>query len=78
MLGFRRVYIPSSHSYCELSAWGSHPLTDRLWENECTELLHDGAGSRRIDKLREIADDQRILDRLVVCWRHGNENCGVC
>lgn len=78
MLGFRTVYIPSSHTYNELGAWGSHPLTDRLWENGRTKLLHDGAGSRRTDKLREISTEPRILDRLIVCWRLPNENCGVC
>jgi hypothetical protein len=78
MLGFRRVYIPSSHTYNELGAWGSHPLTDRLWENGRTELLHDGAGSRRTDKLREIAAEPRLLNGLIVCWRRPNENCGEC
>lgn len=78
MLGFRTVYIPSSHSYNELGAWGSHPLTDRLWENGRTRLLHDGAASRRTDKLREIAKEPRILDGLIVCWQLPNENCGTC
>jgi hypothetical protein len=78
MLGFRTVYIPSSHTYNELGAWGSHPLTDRLWQNGRTQLLHDGAGSRRIDKLREIATEPRILNSLIVCWRRPNENCGAC
>lgn len=78
MLGFRRVYIPSSHTYNELGAWGSHPLTDRLWENGRTRLLHDGAASRRTDKLRDIASEPRVLDRLVVCWNRSNENCGEC
>jgi hypothetical protein len=78
MLGFRAVYIPASHTYNELGPWGSHPLTDRMWENGRTRLLHDGAGSRRIDKLRAIATEPRILDNLVVCWRRPNENCGAC
>lgn len=78
MLGFRKIYIPSSHTYCELGPWGSHPLTDRLWANGCTELIHDGAASRRTEKVREIARDQRLLDALIVCWNKPNSNCGVC
>jgi hypothetical protein len=49
-----------------------------LWENGRTELLHDGAGSRRTDKLREIAAEPRLLNGLIVCWRRPNENCGEC
>jgi hypothetical protein len=49
-----------------------------MWGNGCTEFVHDGAGSRRNEKLREIAREQRILDNLVVCWNKPNENCGVC
>lgn len=77
-LGFRKVYVPSSFPYSELFAWGSHPVTDRLWSNGCTELIHDGAGSRRTEKIAEIATDRRIIDSLIVCWNKPNENCGTC
>ena len=77
-LGFRRVYIPSSHTYRELGPWGSHPLTDRMWTNECTELVHDGAGFRRTEKLREMAGNKQLIDNLIVCWREPNRNCGEC
>jgi hypothetical protein len=78
MLGFRKVYIPSSHTYRDLRPWGSHPLTDRLWANGSTELVHDAAGYRRTDKIRQIAGNQRLIDNLIVCWQKPNENCGAC
>jgi hypothetical protein len=78
MLGFGRVYIPSTHTYRELGPWGSHPLTDRLWSNGCTELVHDGAGNRRTEKIERIARDQRLIDNLIVCWMEPNRNCGFC
>jgi hypothetical protein len=78
LLGFRKIYIPSSHTYRELRPWGSHPLTDRLWANGRTELVHDGAADRRTDKIRQISGNQRLIDNLVVCWAKPNENCGVC
>lgn len=77
-LGFRAVYIPSSHPYSEMFAWGSHPVTDRLWSNGCTELIHDGAGYHRTEKIAEMAANRRILDNLIVCWNKPNENCGTC
>jgi hypothetical protein len=77
-LAFRTVYVPSSHPYSELFAWGSHPITDHLWSNGGTELIHDGAGSKRTEKILEIAGDRRILDSLIVCWNKPNENCGTC
>jgi hypothetical protein len=78
LLGFRKVYVPSSHTYRELKPWGSHPLTDPLWTNGCTELAHDAAGYRRTDKLRQIAGNKQLIDNLIVCWRQPNRNCGEC
>ena len=62
----------------ELSAEGSHPLTDRLWSNGATQIIHDGAGHGRVDKIRACAHEQQILDSLMVCWNNPNENCGHC
>ncbi len=77
-LEYARVYIPSSHTYRELSAEGSHPLTDRFWSNGATQIIHDGAGHGRVDKIRACAHEQQILDSLMVCWNNPNENCGHC
>lgn len=77
-LGMRRVYVPSSHTYDELFPWGSHPLTDPMWSTESTQVIHDGAGSRRGDKIRDILKSDLLADNLQVCWRSTHQNCGTC
>jgi hypothetical protein len=78
LLKSRRVYIGSSHTYKELFPWGSHPLTDPMWSTELTEIIHDGAGYRRSEKMRDLCNNQKILDNLKVCWRSEHDNCGEC
>jgi hypothetical protein len=78
LLKAKRVYIASSHTYNELFPWGSHPLTDPMWSTESTEVIHDGAASRRGDKLRELCKNQKLLDNLQVCWQSDYDNCGEC
>jgi hypothetical protein len=77
-LGYRKVYIPASLTYRQLDAWGSHPLTDPLWSNGCTKLVHDGADARRIDKIRAISQEPQLMNNLIVCWNDPNGNCGTC
>ncbi len=78
-LGFAKTYIASSHTYAQLIPWGSHPLLDPLWSTETSHTIHDGAGARRTEKVRRIAENQEALDWLRVC---GNDtvdyNCGSC
>jgi hypothetical protein len=78
--GFRRILIPSTHSFRHLFAWGSHPLLDPLWSTERTEIVHDGCEVTRIEKTARIADDPFALDHLRVCLRNhgGPGNCGSC
>jgi hypothetical protein len=78
IFGFQRAYIPSSHTYRELFPWGSHPLIDPLWSNGRTEIIHDGAGQTRVEKLREIASFPAAMEHLAVCWRNPVRNCGEC
>jgi len=78
LLGFPTVYIPASYSYDKLFPLGSHPLTDPLWANEGTEIIHDGSEARRADKIRRIAEDGRALANLTVCFNDMNVNCGTC
>lgn len=77
-LGFQRSYIPATHTYQELFPWGTHPLLDPLWSNGRTEIVHDGAGARRTEKLRLITRHSDVLKNLRVCWRDSNRNCGTC
>ena len=78
MLKYKKVFIPSSHTYDELFAWGSHPLSDPLWSTEASRVVHDAAGFRRSDKMRDLCGHQEILDNLQVCWRSSHKNCGTC
>lgn len=77
---FRKVYIPSSDTYAELYAWGSHPLLDPLWSTEETQIVHDGCEATRVDKLREIRGSRTALRTLRVCWQNRGDayNCGKC
>jgi hypothetical protein len=78
LLGFKRSYIPSSHTYRDLFPWGSHPLVDPLWSNGRTEIIHDGASASRVEKLREVAAFPAAMEHLTVCWRNPLQNCGEC
>ncbi|MEE4330782.1 MAG: hypothetical protein V2J10_07940 [Wenzhouxiangella sp.] len=79
ILGYETVYVPSTYSYNNLHAWGSHPLTDHLWSTEVTQFIHDGAEAERTEKTEKLArSDPSLFEQLVVCWRDPNENCGEC
>jgi len=77
-LGFRRVYIPASFTYTELTPWGSHPLTDPLFSSEATEIVHDGAEAARTEKTQTIFACESVSRNLRVCWDDMNRNCGRC
>jgi hypothetical protein len=78
LLGFPRVFVPSSYSYNQLFPLGSHPLTDPLWANEGMEIIHNGGEATRVDKIMKIAEDERALANLRVCFNDMNVNCGKC
>jgi hypothetical protein len=78
VLSFPVVYVPATHTYCELFPWGSHPMTDGLWSTEGTTFIHDGADATRSDKMSHIVSDQNILRHLHVCWEKKDDNCGRC
>jgi len=77
-LSFPVMYVPATHTYYELFPWGSHPMTDGLWSTEGTTFIHDGADASRTDKMSRIVSDQKILERLHVCWENKDKNCGRC
>lgn len=78
LLESRRVYIASSYTYRQLFPHGSHTLTDPMWCTEATEIVHDSAGYRRHEKIKELCGNQPFLDNLRVCWHSQHENCGQC
>lgn len=77
---FRRIYIPSTHTYADLFPWGSHPVLDRLWSSEAVEFVHDGCEARRVDKAELLATSDAALETLRVCTKNtdGAYNCGIC
>ncbi|WP_231939642.1 hypothetical protein [Brevibacterium siliguriense] len=76
---FGRQMIPASHTYSDTFAWGSHPLLDHLWSSNRLSIVHDGAGSTRVDKTKRVAKYPAAKEHLRVCWQNtGKYNCGVC
>ena len=76
---FGRQLIPATHTYTDTLAWGSHPLLDHLWSSNRLTIVHDGAGSTRVDKTKRVAEYPAAKEHLRVCWQNtGKYNCGVC
>ncbi len=78
LLGFPCVFVPSSFSYSSLKPLGSSPLTDPLYSNEGTRIIHDGGEVRRVDKVLRVAECEPALANLRVCMDDINVNCGKC
>lgn len=73
------VYVPATGGYRDLHPWGSHPLTDPLLSSARISFVHDGADTRRVDKLSDLVRSPLALGELRVCWRsETDENCGKC
>jgi hypothetical protein len=73
------VYIGSSYPYKDLHIWGSHPLLDPLWSSASVQIVHDGAETDRVGKLKLICQYPEVIKYLRVCWQNtGLYNCGTC
>ena len=77
---FSRIYVPATHTFCDLFPWGSHPLVDPLWGTDQLQIIHDGCEATRVDKVAAISTSDVALKTLRVCWRNpeGAYNCGQC
>jgi len=64
---FSRFYIASSFQYTQLFPWGSHPLLDDLLTTEATEIIHDGAHLKRIEKIVVLSKWSETYSRLRTC-----------
>lgn len=74
-----RILIPSTNTYAEPGARGSHPLLDHLWSTEWCRIEHFGAYLTRPQKIELVAECQDALDVLRVCWQQVDRyNCGRC
>jgi len=75
--GFKTLYIPASDSIDKLEPWGSHPLTDHLFSNGITNVIHHGCVPRS-QKTVAIAESREALKYLRVCNSSDEYNCGKC
>jgi hypothetical protein len=59
---------------------GGSPATDHLLGGQGFEVVHDGAGYDRADKLVMLADHPTAVRNLRVCWAGDrlDRNCGEC
>jgi hypothetical protein len=75
-----RLLIPSSHTYRDLSPYGSHPLLDPLWGGDGFEVVHDGSDKTRVEKMRDISSWPVAMKHLRVCFENvpHRYNCGAC
>ncbi len=73
--------IASGPSYKSLIfPQGSNPLTDRYLSSSSFSVIHDGAGSTRLEKIQAISDWQEVREHLRVCWQGAelDKNCCKC
>ncbi|MEL6158431.1 MAG: hypothetical protein AAFQ40_01980 [Cyanobacteria bacterium J06623_5] len=78
---YRIGLMGSSLPYNDLILpWGSNPITDPMLSNRSFQLIHDGAGFNRLEKVAAIAHWSAALNHLRVCWQGENlaKNCGKC
>lgn len=60
--------------------WGSHPITDPLLGSDAFQVIHDGAGFCRSEKIKILSSWSIGVRHLRVCWAGGthDRNCGRC
>lgn len=59
---------------------GSNLLTDRMLSNNAFEIIHDGTGTNRVEKVRQINRWSETRQNLRVCWegQSKDRNCFRC
>ena len=78
---FSTGLIPSTGTYqLPLIPWGSTPLTDPMLGSRNFEILHDGAGASRLEKIRLLCNWPEGMKRLRFCFANTppDGNCGRC
>ena len=73
--------IPGTTSYRHLVfPLGSSPVSDVMLGSTSFEIVHDGAGDERFEKIRHLANWDEALDDLRVCLAdpQHHRNCGRC
>jgi len=73
------LIVPATHSYRQLRPWGTSPLLDPLWSTDWLQLVHDGCGASRFEKVADLRDAPLALETLRVCYQPQQEsNCCRC
>lgn len=69
--------VPYNHM---VDGWGSTPATDYLFSGDDLEIVHEGAGFYRTEKVAHIKDTPTAAAGLNVCWENPGRdgNCGRC
>ncbi len=59
---------------------GSSPAIDYLLSGDGMEIVNDGAGYSRTEKVAHITSYPVVTDRVKVCWEgpQADRNCGHC
>lgn len=73
--------LASSAPYSHIvNRWGSCAATDYLFGGSDFEIVHEGAGYTRSEKVDRIKACPEAVLGLSVCWEGGNDegNCGIC
>jgi hypothetical protein len=73
--------IGADHDYAHLSIpWGSNPISFSMLSTPSFEVVYDGAGFRRTEKVAALSDWPEALSNLRVCWENveTGKNCGTC
>ncbi len=73
----QQVLIAASHALERMTGFASSPDLDKLWSSRGTVFEHDGA-VRRTAKIKALAGDRVVLERLRVCWHDSGYNCCRC
>ena len=55
-------------------------MLDPLWSTEAVEIVHDGCGQTRVEKIKYISQNETVMKNLRYCWenRDVEYNCGKC
>jgi hypothetical protein len=79
--GFGYGLMASTEPYSNMvNAHGSTPATDYLLSGGLMDIVHDGAGFSRTQKVLRIAQHATAARGLRVCWEGADQsrNCGRC
>ncbi|WP_143322699.1 hypothetical protein [Candidimonas nitroreducens] len=77
---YRYALVGSSEPYSDIVLpWGSNPATDYLLSGASMEIVHDGAGYTRTEKVARIARNHVATACAKFCWEgEPDRNCGRC